>query len=320
MREQSYRWLLANADPRTDDVVKTTWIAAYLDLDPERPMGLSPREFGTRLAAGDWICEQLAVYEYGGLLDFIDARAGTGLLERCDHVAEWVPFAMRGFTLDDVVDDRLQVTELASGDAVEVLNLGAMTDRERGAAVLGRLVPISDEPGLMFDVRPLGVDLETAREASRRSEEGNDMGWIDAITLGRRAGRLPLGFSMGNATPLSSDIVPEVIPHRHDASTPVQQPGRIRDLLTCGLSPRTANGVAVCETALIAVEVSGARGASIVGPHVVAVLADPEVYAAAREHSTHVRHAEQWGLLAAATPEPIRTRCLELAIRCRSAA
>ena len=318
VRAQSYRWLLANADPRTDDVVKTTWMAAYLDLDPERPMGLSQREFGTRLAVGDWICEQLAVYEYGGLLDFIEVRASAELLERCDGVTEWLASAMRGFTLDDVVENRLQVTDLASGDRLEVLNLGAMTDRDRGAAVLGRLVPITDEPGLMFDVRPLEVDLETAREASRRVLAGNDMGWIDAVALGRHAGRLPLGFSMGNATPLSTDIVPEVIAHPHDASTPAEEAGRIRDLLDHGLSASVANGVAVCEAALVAVEVSGAQGASLVGPHVLAVLAEPDVYAAAREHSRHLRHVEHWRLLATATPEPIRTRCLELAIRCQS--
>jgi hypothetical protein len=175
-REQSYRWLPANADPRTDDVVKTAWLAAYLDLDPRRPMGLSQREFGTRLAAGDWICEQLAVYEYGGLLDFMEARAGEGLLDRCDQLAEWFPCAMRGFTLDDVVDDRLRVIELAGEERLEVLNIGAMVEREHGVPVLGRVVPIGAEPGLMFDVRPLEVDLATAREASRRVAEGTAWG------------------------------------------------------------------------------------------------------------------------------------------------
>ena len=243
-RDQAYRWLLANADPRTDDVVKTTWLAAYLDLDPQRPMGLAQREFGTRLAAGDWICEQLAVYEYGGLLDFMEARAGQGLLDRCDQLAEWFPSAMRGFTVDDVVDDRLRVTELAGGDRLEVLNVGAMVERQRGVPVLGRVVPISAEPGLMFDVRPLEVDLVTAREASRRVADGNDMGWVDAIARGRREGRLPLGFSTGQATMLATDIVPEVVPHHHDGGARAEMPGRIRELVEEGLTASTANGVA----------------------------------------------------------------------------
>lgn len=150
-------------------------------------MGWDPNEFFTGLAASDWVCEQLALYEMGGLADFIDVRAGEDLLARSDRLDEWHPAAMRGFTIDDFQDDRLLVTELGGGEVQEVLNIGTLSDRDRGAPVLGRVVPISTSPGLMFDVRPVDVDLETAREASQRAEDGHDLGWLDAISRGRAA-------------------------------------------------------------------------------------------------------------------------------------
>jgi hypothetical protein len=318
-REQAYRWMLQTEDPRIDDVLALTAAAAYGDLDPERPMGWEPVEFFNRLAGSDWVCEQLALYECGGLADFIDARAGEGLLARTDRIEEWHPAAMRGYTIDDLEGDRLQVTEPATQEQLELLNIGALSDRDRGVPVLGRVVPIAVEPGLMFDVRPVEVDLETAREASALAQDGHDLGWIDAIFHGRRDGRLDRSFSTGLGTPLGSDIVPLREVHHHHGA-PELAPGMQR-LVDSGLSPNAANGVGVCEVGLIAARVSGAGPATTTAAqHVAAVLADPEVYAAARVHCTDPANEPHWRALAAGVPEPARSRCLELAILCRRAA
>ena len=271
------------------------------------------------MAGSDWICEQLSLYECGGLADFIEVRADEALLARTDSIAEWHPVAMRGYTIDDMHGDRLHVTELATAASFELLNIGALSERARGVPVLGRMVPITVEPGLMFDVRPAEVDRTTAREASGLAEEGNDLGWIDAISRGRREGRLPRFFSTGLGTPLGSDIVPLREVHHHDGPPPLAP--RMQELVDSGVSHIAANGVGVCEVGLIAVRVSGAGPATTAAAqHVAAVLADPDVYAAARIHCTRSEHEAHWRALAAGVTEPARSRCLELAILCRRAA
>lgn len=317
VRVQAYRWMLLTQDPRVDDVALTTFICAYPDLDIESPMGLAPGEFLTRLAASDWICEQVALYEYGGLADFLDVRAADSLVDRSDQIASWCTAPMGGYTLDAVSADRLLVTDLADGQGMETLNLGALTDRDRGVAVLGRVVTMSVAPGRMFDARPVEVDPETARATAVSVAGGHQMGWIDAVYAGRREGRLPRLFSTGGGTPLTSDIVP-LAPGSgpYEESEPLTE--RMRELVESGLSFVAANGVEVCEVGLIAAEVTGDGAA--VGPHVAAVLSDPAVFAAARRHCTDPRHERSWQVLAASVPEPARSRCLELAATCRVAA
>ena len=144
------------------------------------------------------------------------------------------------------------------------------------------------------------------------------MGWIDAISRGRREGRLPRFFSTGHATPLGCDITPLPVTHHHDEEPP-QLPWRIQALVDAGLSLDAANGIEVCEVGLIAAEVSEGSFAPV-GPHVATVLADPEVFEGARVHCTEPHRESHWRTLAAVMPEPARSRCLELAIVCRQAA
>lgn len=86
----AYRWMLVEHDTRTDDAVRQLMVMGHLEqvervLDD--PVALA--ELGTRIAAGDRLCEELALHEYGGIYDFIDAKAEDGLLDRCDHIVEW---------------------------------------------------------------------------------------------------------------------------------------------------------------------------------------------------------------------------------------
>jgi len=75
--DQAYRWMLMEKDPRVDDAVLSTIATCYPDVDLERPLGLSLGEFGTRLAAGDWLVDQLATYELDGLSDFLTPASPT---------------------------------------------------------------------------------------------------------------------------------------------------------------------------------------------------------------------------------------------------
>ncbi len=203
---QAYLWLLHEKDQRTDDAVLQTIAACYLDVDLDRPLGLSFTEFGTRLAAGNWITRQLAVYDSGGLSDFLDVKIGDRLLSRCGPLAGWARTQLGGYRLRQASDGFLDVRDLRDGARLKALDLGALADRRSGCAVLGRLVPIDVEPGLFFESRPLVVDDETALGVAR--SDGPDE-WLAALSTGCDAGRLPLHFASGEATPLTSDRVPE---------------------------------------------------------------------------------------------------------------
>lgn len=77
---QAYRWMLLNEDPRLDTAVRLTLATTY-DL----PRDVTPEwlyEVGTQTAACDWICEEIAVYHFGGLADFLDVKATPELLSR----------------------------------------------------------------------------------------------------------------------------------------------------------------------------------------------------------------------------------------------
>ncbi|MCW2764189.1 MAG: hypothetical protein JWO11_148 [Nocardioides sp.] len=189
--------MLLGLDPRIDRAVLETIAAAHW----QQTRGLAdPRvlsAYGARVAAGDRVCRQLAVFEHGGLTDFLDLRAEASLLDRCDHVRSWATAPMGGYVLAGRAGDVLLVRDLAHGDVLDVLDPGALRGRVPGAAVLGRLVPVDVPPGRMFESRPQRVDLVTAREAARRVAGGDRLGWLEAIDRGRAQGRLAAGFSCG---------------------------------------------------------------------------------------------------------------------------
>lgn len=295
---QAYRWMLVQEDQRVTSAVLQATTVGYPDVDLERPFGLAIGEFCTRLAASDWVCDQLATYEYGGLLDFLDLRAGAFLERRADRIREWALAPMGGYRLDDVRGDRIQLVDLGSGDRLEALNIGASAERDDEMCVVGRLVPIGVGPGWMFDRRPLTVPEKSAYEVSLLVTEDEPAAWVCALGDARSAGTLPLHFAQGHATPLSSDLVP---------SSWVGGPGVHID-----------DGVGTCEVSLIAggIDPATIRGSAA---HVTAVLMDSGVFAAVRTRCARPGDESLWGLLADSTPEPVRSRCLEMVHLCRAA-
>ena len=199
--EQAYRWMLVERDPRTDDAVVQTMVAAHAEqADEVADDAVRFRELGTRIAAGDWLCEQLAVFEYGGLLDFLDVKADASLVERCDQIRDWAETRLNGYVLEDANGSALRVRDLATGAPLEVMNIGALTDRGPDCPVIGRVVPVAAGPGLMFESRPVSVDLATAQGVAAASTHEDPAYWITCIGDGRHDERLEYAFSCRNRT------------------------------------------------------------------------------------------------------------------------
>jgi hypothetical protein len=314
--EQAYLWLLHTQDERADNAVRQTMIASHID-EVEKVVEDEVRfiELGTRIAAGDWLCEQLATFEYGGLARFLDERAGEGLITRCDQIREWADARMGGYVLEGAHGPALRVRDLSIGAALDVLNIGALTDRGSDSPVIGRVVPISVAPGLMFESRPVSVDLQTAEDVAAASTHEDPAYWITAIGDGRLEERLEYAFSCGNGTLFSSDIVP-MSPAEVARMDDLEPPGRLVELLDAGLDEFQANGVMVAEVAFIAIGVAGDDAAATVAPHVAAVILEPRVFEAMRAHCTSPEHARAWEALAGCATEPMRSRCAELARLC----
>ncbi|KRF36955.1 hypothetical protein [Nocardioides sp. Soil805] len=311
--DQAALWMLHTKDPRCDDLVRLVLAALHTDrvaalADDPRAL----REYGTMIAATDWAYQQVAVFEAGGLRDFVDVRAEGGLMDRTDELDLWEQAAVTAYELETTLEGTLRVRRLADDTTVELLNLGAATDIGLGRTVLGRVVPVSVWPFAMFASRPLPVDRATALDAAQHLEEEDGLGWLWALSRAHDAGRLPAGSTWGHGTLYSTDLLP-----MDDVADPdrAAQPGRMRDLLDVGLSEQLANGVCVAEVALIAARVSP-TGASAVAPHLAAVLMDPRVHEALRAHAVRPGEAPQWETLAAVTPSPVRERCLDLARLC----
>jgi hypothetical protein len=303
--DQAVRWMLINEDPRCDEVVRS--ILASLHFTRIEPLLDDPtalKEYGTAVAASDWVYQQLAAYETGGLRDFLDVRAERGLLDRLDQIDEWERAAVTAYELIETRDDVLHALRLSDDEPVQLLNLGAMTDVGPGGAVVGRVVPVSVWPFAMFESRPLPVDRDTAEDVAERMRGEDDLGWLWALASACEQGRLPAGSTCGNSTLWSTDIVPERGGARSEA-------GRMKELRAAGLTEREANGVCVVELGLIVAEVSGDIGP--IASHVTAVLMDPGVHEALKDHSVGQGKGQWFRILAAGTPSPVRERCLELA-------
>ena len=311
--DQAFRWMLLEEDPRTDDAVRQTMVVAHW-AQVQEVVDHSERllELGNRIAGADWICQQLAVYDYNGLRDFLDVKAEPALIDRADRVRDWADAVMCGYVLEEVRGSSLVVRDLSLGSRVDVLNIGAHTDGRLRTPVIGRLVPISVGPGLMFESRPVSVDQETAEEVARATFDDEASSWIPAVGNGRHEDRLPYAFSCRDHTLYASDIVP--LERLDDSAlSDLPPPGREVELLEAGLDEYQANGVMVAEVALQTVELLGAEAAGAVGPHVSAVLLEPRIFEAVRRHCTSSDHAQVWQILAECTTEPTRSRCDELA-------
>ena len=120
-------------------------------------------EVMSREFVANWLAFQLCAYELGGMRDFLEREASDALIEASDHPYEWADAKLGVYIYGWRQGDTLSVSDLQNKQERTVLHLGASSDVPECTIVLGRLVPITQEPGLMFESRPLVIDPETAR-------------------------------------------------------------------------------------------------------------------------------------------------------------
>ncbi|MDN5797064.1 MAG: hypothetical protein L0H79_15080 [Intrasporangium sp.] len=312
----AYRSMLLAEDPRTDAAVRYVLAALYPGslarvLDDKVEFLV----LGTGVAAGDHLVADLALYEFGGLADYISERAEAGLLDRTDRIRDWVNAQMRAYEFVGVRGCRLVLHDLVDGGEVEVLNIGAMSQAS-DEALVGRLVPITCEPGLMFAARPISVDPGTARTVAEAVRTSEPLAWLEALSTALVAGRQAEGFHRTAATPFTSDLpMPAVVV---DEAAPAEEAGRIIDLRAKGYSAEVANAVTVLEVGLIAAEISD-RAAAAASPHIAAAMGTAGAFEAAAMECTGTDTAAAWRVLAAVVPDHIAERCRILARHADSA-
>jgi hypothetical protein len=207
---QAYLWMLCRRDPRIDTAVSLALAAGYdldQDIDPTTLYRL-----GMLVAATDAVCMELATHMLGGLADYVDAAVDDRLVTRCSMLEAWVDAPLRPLRYEGNDCGDILATSLASGLQRRILDLGAMNDVEEGQHVLGRLVPIEQAPGLMFERRPMRIDEQTARDAAAIDASSGRAGsllpgWLCAVADGVGDGRLIPGIvGRVGGTPLASDV------------------------------------------------------------------------------------------------------------------
>jgi hypothetical protein len=303
--QQAYRWMLLNADPRVDDAVRLTLVATHdfpLEIGREELY-----ELGNRVAGCDWICEEIALYASHGLADFLDVKAGPELLSRAGPVERWPHIPLASYRYGALEADTLTVRDWRSGANQCVLHLGCVTGAEPDAPVLGRIVPIPEAPGQMFERRPLEVDEATAKAVARASTE-DPLAWLWELSTAIEEGRMPHRPGVGTRTPVWSDVVPEG-PSELDDSEPA---GRVQDLMTAGVPRAVAEAVGTCELALVVAKVAP-DALPVAACHAALALTHPAVLDAVRRYACGSETAEGWRAIAACVAEPTRAACRALA-------
>lgn len=313
------RSMLFWEDPRIDTAVNC--VLAYLYPGTLAQMAgdeVDRTVLGTRIAAGDHLAAELALYEFGGLADYLANHAEPGLLDRTDRMEEWVGAEIHAFQFVDLHGPRIVLRDLVGGGEVDVLNIGAMT-RVAGEGLIGRLVPITAAPGLMFATRPISVDLGTAQMVARRVSSVEPLAWLDALSDVVRSGRQQEGFHCTAPTLFTSDL--PLPPVAVDPVEPVgieEEAWRIRDLREKGYTAEVANALGVLEIGIISATVDD-RACAGISPDIVDALTTPGAFEAALVECTAADTAAAWRVIAAVVPEHVVERCLTLAHRAEAA-
>ncbi len=290
-----------SASTAPDPALRTTLEVAYPHgFDPDPMEDFSPDVFLAMLYERDWVLRQLNVYEDGRLRDVVEHLAAPRLLERADHVAAWPDVPVGGYRLDSDAGEHLRLTDLGSGERLDVLDLGLAFEHWPGSHFLGRVVPTDVAPGRMFEWRPLPVDEGTARRVADRPDA-----WLR--TLAERAREaLPPMFSYVEDTSMMSDLPVrswlELLEHKDIDDLPA--PDGLIDYHDVALAV-TPKLLRVAEHVPERVECTR---------HLAeALVLEPGLYDALRARFGGRRWARAWWTLAGAVREPARGRCLRLA-------
>ena len=143
------RWLTVQARRRTwtgsderatNRALQLVVPMVYPDGIPIERIGCTwPEQVLPFIYERDWVVRQVDVYELSGLSRVVERFASAELLERADQIIAWCHAPLRAFR----VEDTSSVTDLTSGAAMEVLDLGLSELVEPGQHLLGRVAPVT---------------------------------------------------------------------------------------------------------------------------------------------------------------------------------
>lgn len=161
-----------------------------------------PIQVAARVQGESWAFHQLAAHEGGGLVAFVDEFVTGRLAEHATLARRWTGVRLSGYQLGECRPGALlSVCDAAGGDWVDVLDLGGRCGAPGGWA-LGRLVPSGLGDRLMFDMPPLGVPAEVAREVA----SAPDGDWWRVLTAAHGRADLPPGLFLREDYELLTDI------------------------------------------------------------------------------------------------------------------
>jgi hypothetical protein len=304
---QAHRGDLSQADPGPEPAIARAIQAAYVHgVDLHATPDLPPEMFGVSLFQFDWIVRQLRVYDQGELRRLVEERAASRLLDRADGMAEWIDAPMRGLVLaDDPFGPTLRFTDLGTGEQVELLDLGLGCEHEVGQPFIGRLVPTAARPGVMFEWRPLPVDLPTAKNVAALG--GAPHAWVEILAEAHVERRLPPMYSWyDDMTPIADISCRSHLRLLREHQLPRPRP------MGDGMIELLDVAVTACANALRRYKSDQVDSLGS-GPLVATALLWPGVFERVLAQLGRPQFSEAWSMISEELPEPARGRAEALA-------
>lgn len=204
IRSQALRWMMIEHDERlaiaAREAIDATWLVEVLDAG--EPF---PHELLVEAAHLDAVCHHRALYDLGGLADYVDLRLGAPLRERIPMIRQWADSEMAFYNLVGTSGRYARVIRRGH-PAIEVRDLGYFSGLANGTHLLGRIAPIAERPGHVFEEPPIEIDPVTAEHILYGSPVVGLPIWLEALGTAVSEGRLPVAVSAYGPTGFGSDL------------------------------------------------------------------------------------------------------------------
>lgn len=204
IRSQALRWMMIEHDERlaiaAREAIDATWLVEVLDAGEA-----FPHELLVEAAHLDAVCHHRALYDLGGLADYVDLRLGAPLRERIPMIRQWADSEMAFYNLVGTSGRYARVIRRGQ-TAIEVRDLGYFSGLANGTHLLGRIVPTAERPGHVFEDPPIEIDPVTAEHILYGSPVVGLPIWLEALGTAVSEGRLPVGVSAYGPTGFGSDL------------------------------------------------------------------------------------------------------------------
>lgn len=270
--------------------------------------GGDPIKVSSRMLGESWAFHQLLVFEAGALECYVDELAAGSFLEHADLARDWARTPLGGWQVgDSLPGSRLLVSDAASGEIHEVLDLGARSAAGPDGWVVGRLVPSGVDERPVFDTPPLAVSERIAREVAAWEGPNHFHPIGDALT----EGRLSSEAFMREDYELTTDVQ-ELDLLRF--GTPARELDRVMEQLRSGRDEVGRAAFRILERAARG-EVDDRDAA-----YVAAAAVNPHAQDEAPRLLLAPSQADLWSRWAAMVPDPGRRPLEALARQCRAAA